>query len=494
MEQVFDVAIIGGGINGCSIAAAAASLGLKVILLEKDDLASKTSSSSTKLIHGGLRYLEHYHFALVKKSLDERQALLEFAPHLISPLPFIIPHHKNMRSRMLIRAGLFLYDHLSLKNKLPKSKVLDRSKQPEYFLPLQSQFTQGFLYYDCLTDDARLTLENALHAKKKGALILTQTELIEASVTNNLWVLTTQTKGLYSHAYARLVINVAGPWVEKVNQRLQLNSSFKISLVKGSHFLLPKLYEGNYAYLLQNKDKRVVFVIPYYDYSLIGTTDVALSENLDAIAISEEEIMYLFASINTYFTQNFSEKNIVATWSGVRPLLFSEKKSLQALSRDYQYEFIQDPTPAIIVYGGKITTHRQLAFEIMNKLSTFFSSLPEINSSPIVPGAYFPHGTYDKYVSFAKKKYAWLPEPLLNRFLHTYGVQTDILLKDCSELKDLGKDFGHGLFQREVDYLVEEEWATCVQDILWRRTKLGFSFSDKNIKQLTDYLDSKQNR
>ena len=320
MEHVFDVAIIGGGINGCGCAADAALRGLSVVLCEQDDLASKTSSKSTKLIHGGLRYLEHFDFALVKKALDERQKLLHLAPHLVHPLPIVIPYQKYMRPLWMLRIGLFLYDHLSLANKLPRTKLIRSRQRPNYFDPLNKDLNQGFLFYDCATDDARLTLANAMQAKEHGATILPQTKLIGANATDGQWRLTLQKKtGDLFQITAKSLINTTGPWVNTISQLLHTPLKHTLSLVKGSHLVVQKLYEGEHAYMLQHEDKRIVFAIPYHGYTMVGTTDVVFSGDIDNLQIESEEINYLCSITNQYFNKKINESDIITSWSGIRP-------------------------------------------------------------------------------------------------------------------------------------------------------------------------------
>lgn len=490
MDQVFDLAVIGGGINGCGIAADAATRGLSVILIEKDDLASKTSSSSSKLIHGGLRYLEYYDFSLVKKALNERQLLLELAPHLVHPLPFVLPYQKNLRPTWLIRTALFLYDNLSRKNKLPHSKLIRRIAQSSYFAPLLADYTKGFLFYDCATDDTRLTIANALQAKNYGAHIYTNTKLIKTAVVNKIWHLTAEKKDSQQFLIkSKAIVNATGPWVEATNQLLNIPSHYQMSLVKGSHLLLPKLYDGNHAYLLQNKDKRIVFVIPYCGYTMIGTTDVAFQGSLNEVAISPEEIDYLFELVSHYFNWQLNKKDIITTWSGIRPLLASQGEELKALTRDYSTCFTEDPAPAVIIYGGKITTYRQSSADTVNKLQTIFSSLaPSKTAFLPLPGAPSLATSFEDYLQQARKNYFWLDEELRERYLKTYGTRIELVLANCHQKADLGYYFGEGLYQVEVDYLCNEEWAQNCDDILWRRTKLGLTFSAENKAILADYL------
>jgi glycerol-3-phosphate dehydrogenase len=496
MRGSFDVAVLGGGINGCGIAAEAAMRGLSVILIEKDDLASKTSSSSSKLIHGGLRYLEQYDFALVKKSLDERQTLLNLAPHLVYPLPFVLPYLPSMRPFWLLKTGLFFYNHLSFKNKLKKSKTITRSKNSDFFIPLSEDIMKGFLFYDCATDDSRLTISNAIQAKEYGANIYTRTELLNAKPQNDLWqLLIKPTFSAEETIQAKVIINATGPWVEKVNQKLEIPSQYHLSLVKGSHLVFKQLYQGDQAYLLQNMDKRVVFVTPFHGYTLVGTTDVPFSEDLDSFGISYHEIEYLLKLINFYFKKQLNPEDIIHCWSGVRPLISMPGHSPQSLNRGYAYNFVQKPAPAISIYGGKITTYRQLSKEIINQLKPVFPTLKaSISDVTPLPGAKLGTLSFSEYKIYAKKKYSWLEASLLDRLLNTYGSKTELILQDCHQLSDLGIHFGQTLFQKEVDYLLSEEWASDTESILWRRTKLGLSFHPSNIIRLKEYLESKDPR
>ncbi|WED44110.1 glycerol-3-phosphate dehydrogenase [Legionella cardiaca] len=489
MEQVFDVAVIGGGINGCGVAADAAQRGLSVILFEQEDLASKTSSSSSKLIHGGIRYLEYYDFKLVKKALDERQRLLSLAPHLIHPLPFVLPYEQNMRPAWLLRTGLFLYDNLSRKNKLPRSKLLRRKQHPTYFSLLKEKYNKGFLFYDCATDDSRLTITNALQAKTYGASIHNYTKLIQATTKDGMWHLTIKTLSNEEQLIkAKTVVNATGPWVESINNLLQIPNQYQMSLVKGSHLVVHRLYEGEHAYLLQHLDGRIVFIVPYQGYTMIGTTDVAFKGSLDEVNISNDEVDYLCNLVNNYLRCDIQRENIINTWSGVRPLLAAAGE-LKTLSRDYTYTYTDSPAPAVTIYGGKITTYRQLALESVNELRTVFPYLSksETSNTPL-PGARLQDMSYKEYLVFAREKYFWLPEDLKERYLSSYGTHTELLLAGCKKMADLGHDFGNSLYQLEVDYLCREEWALTCEDILWRRTKLGLNFPPENTQALTEYL------
>lgn len=484
-SSAYDVVIIGGGINGCGCAADAALRGLSVLLCEKDDLASKTSSSSSKLIHGGLRYLEHLEFNMVKKSLDERQRLFTLAPHLIRPLTFVLPHHRKQRPLWVLRAGLFLYDNLSRTNQLPKSRCIQRKKDIAFFTPLNDALQKGFIYADATTDDARLTIANALQARAHGASILTRTTLIAAKPMNNQWELTLQTTGKPPYRVtAKTVINATGPWVKPINQLFDIPCHYPISLVKGSHLVVKALYEGPQGYVLQHDDKRIVFVVPYHGYTMIGTTDIALEPPLDAVEIDSTETAYLLALVNQYFKKQLTENDIISSWSGVRTLLAAKGKSAKALSRDIAYHYSKHPAPITTIYSGKITTYRQLAAEAINTLRDVFPNLPASKTAH-TPLVGLPTATYNEETA---ARYPWLEPSILQRYIESYGTATDTILVDCKKPADLGMHFGHQLYEAEVDYLIRHEWALTMDDILWRRTKLGLRFSDDDKKKLCDYL------
>jgi len=492
MDQVFDVAIIGGGINGCGCAADAALRGLSVVLFEKDDLASKTSSSSTKLIHGGLRYLEYYEFSLVKKALEERQVLLNLAPHLVQPQSFVLPYQKHMRPTWLLRIGLFFYDHLSRKNRLPKSQFVHRGPKNSYFTPLIDQLKEGFVFYDASTDDARLTISIAKQAKENGASIRPHSTVIKTEIKNGLWQLTIQNKaGIQSLVVAKTLINAAGPWVDSIARITKIQAPQKMALIKGSHIIVPKIYEGNQAYFLQHPDNRIVFVIPYHGFSMVGTTDVLFTGSLDEVHISDEEIDYLTNLVNSYFKIKINKKDIVYTWSGVRPLLADEDRDYKSLSRDYSFSFTTEPAPIITIYGGKITTYRQLAEEVVNQLEVIFPSLSESQTQyKPLPGAVFNNLDFAAYVRFAEAKYSWLDQELLKRYLFSYGSCLESFLSHCKSVNDMGIHFGASLYQVEVDYLIKEEWATDCEDILNRRTKLILAMDENSQHGLAAYLNT----
>ncbi|MGC1181586.1 glycerol-3-phosphate dehydrogenase [Legionella sp.] len=492
MDQVFDVAIIGGGINGCGCAADAALRGLSVILLEREDLASNTSSNSTKLIHGGLRYLENYEFALVKKAITERQRLLNLAPHLVHPQAFVLPYEKHMRPAWFLRLGLFLYDYLNRKNRLPKCKNINRKKNELYFTPLRNDLDHGFLFYYGAADDARLTIVNAIQAKNHGANIKTYSTVTHAQTIDNLWQLTVQPQtGPEYKIHAKTLINAAGPWVKAVEQLTKISNHQKISLIKGSHIVVPPVYEGNHAYFLQHHDKRVIFVIPYHGFSMIGTTDVPVTEQPDKVSISDEEINYLLNLVNLYFKTKVSKKEVFYTWSGVRSLLANTNKEAQSLSRDYNFEFSLKPAPVITIYGGKITTYRQLAEEAVNQLIAVFPQIkPSTTTTTPLPGATFEQMKFEHYIHYAKTKYQWMNPKLFNRYLYTYGTLMEKFLVLCTSEHSLGKKYGTDLYQVEVDYLILEEWARHCDDILKRRTRLSLTMDAISKKELAAYLDN----
>lgn len=495
-SPIYDVAIIGGGINGCGCAADAALRGLSVFLCEQGDIASQTSSRSSQLIHGGLRYLEHYDLALVKKALDEQQVLMNVAPHLVHPLPFVLPCDPTGRPQWLLQAGLFLYDHLSQANELPHRKHLYRQAHASYFIPLKETIQESFLFYDCKTNDARLTLVNALQAHQHQAHIATHTMLINAKIKGTHWELTLKSalKGTYI-IQAKAVINAAGPWIQPVSDILQTSLQHHVSLVKGSHLVVHKLYEGEHAYLLQSPDQRIIFVIPFHGYSLIGTTDVPYEGDLNHLSMSPEEISYLANMIEHTFKKPINPADIITNWSGVRTLISPKNPASQAqaaaLSRDYEIIFNHEPAPVVTIYGGKITTYRQLAQQAVDTLSAIFPNLASSKTQfTSLPGANFHQKTFAAYQQDARDRYHWVEEDILNHYLHTYGTLIDKILQNCHAMADLGLRFTPILYQKEVDYLIQHEWATCVEDILWRRTKLGLSIEAEDYRKLMGYLHS----
>lgn len=494
-NKIYDVCIIGGGINGTAIAADAAGRGLTTVLCEQNDLASGTSSKSSKLIHGGLRYLEQYEFDLVRKALAEREILLRRAPHLIQPLELVLPVQAKLRSPFLIRIGLFLYDHLSKRKIIPKSKKI-KLRHDGRGKPLQNNYEIGFSYYDCVCDDARLVIANALAAKEHGAEILPHREVTQVTRGSDYWSITIVNKltGAEKTIAAKALINASGPWLDQLNNKFNLTQTAHSELVQGSHIVVAKFYCGDQAYILQAEDKRIIFVIPYLeDYLLIGTTDVAFNSDLQNVAIHEDEITYLCENMNQYFNKVISAKDVIWSYAGVRSLVADEHQALAEVTRDFKIEChdAANKMPYLTVYGGKITTHRVLAEAVLAKLQTYFPDLakPWTANSPL-PGGDIEQGNISQFLNYVIHKYDWLPKQLALRYVKNYGSLVDKLLENCHSLADLGVDFGNQLYQVEVEYLIINEWACSAEDILWRRTKLGLRANLEMQEGLTSFLDS----
>jgi len=489
LADCYDLAVIGGGINGVGIAADAAGRGLKVFLCEKDDLAQHTSSASSKLIHGGLRYLEHYEFRLVREALAEREVLLAKAPHIVKPMRFVLPHRPHLRPAWMIRAGLFLYDHLGKRKRLGASRSLRFG--PGY--PLKPAITRGFEYADCAVDDARLVVLNAMAAREHGADILTRTRCLRAERVDGLWQVDLQhADGSLQNIRARALVNAAGPWVASfIKDDLKLDAPYGIRLIQGSHLIVPRLYEGDHAYILQNEDQRIVFCIPYLDrFTLIGTTDREYSGDPAKVAITEQETDYLLKVVNAHFNHQLSRGDILHTYSGVRPLCNDESDNPSAVTRDYTLALsaAHGEAPLLSVFGGKLTTYRKLAESAMAELKPFFSQMGQSWTAhaalPGGEGMSTPQALVDELLS----RHQWLVPDIAKRWAVTYGSRTWQLLEGVTGPDDLGQAIGGGLFTREVDYLRETEWAVSTQDILWRRTKLGLFTSATEQRALADYL------
>ena len=493
-DGIYDIAVIGGGINGCGIARDAAGRGLSVALFEKNDLASGTSSSSTKLIHGGLRYLEHYEFRLVRESLKEREVLLAMAPHISWPMRFILPHLKGLRPAWLIRLGLFLYDHLGGRKVLPGCRSIDLKTDPAG-VPLKKEMTKAFEYSDCWVDDARLVVLTAMDAAARGAEINVRTEVLSATREKDHWQIKTQDQvsGTQTTIKAAVLVNAAGPWVADVlNQRLRSNSTSKVRLVKGSHIVLKKLFDHDRAYIFQNADARIIFAIPYEkNFTLVGTTDVDYHDDPKDVSATAEEISYLCTAAETYFSVPVLQENVVWTYSGVRPLFDSGEESAQKATRDYVLELdAPNGAPALLnVFGGKITTFRRLAEEAMEKLSTALkpNSGPWTDNAKL-PGGNFPVDQFERIKSDLQNKYAGCAPDLIARYARSYGTLTEQMLEGVNGPDDLGADFGGGLYQKEIEYLLKNEWAMTVEDILWRRTKLGLRLKPEEVEYLSQWL------
>ncbi|MEM6651461.1 MAG: glycerol-3-phosphate dehydrogenase [Pseudomonadota bacterium] len=494
---MYDLFIIGGGINGAGIARDAAGRGLRVLLCEKDDLAAHTSSASTKLIHGGLRYLEHYDFPLVRKALIEREVLLRAAPHIIWPLRFVLPHHQDMRPAWLIRLGLFLYDHLGGRKILPPTKSLNRNNS-KVFQPLRADFVKGFEYSDCWVDDARLVVLNAMDAADRGATILTRTECTGLDCNGETWTATLQPEGRTERKIeARAVVNAAGPWVDTLSQQAGAQHNRpSVRLVKGSHIIVPKLYDDDRCFFFQAGDGRIVFAIPYErgKFTLIGTTDLAYSGDLNAVTASAEEIDYLCAIANTYFEQQISPSDVVATYSGVRPLFDDHAENASSVTRDYVLKFLDETSaPFLSVIGGKITTYRKLAEDVLKQLAPHFpqASAAWTDDQPL-PGGDIENGDFDAFEAISAQAYPWLDAATHYRLARAYGTRLQRVLRGAKAPSDLGEHFGAGLYEKEVAYLVAHEFARSVDDIVWRRTKLGLHLSSAQLERLRDRLETQQ--
>lgn len=490
--ELYDVLVIGGGINGTGIAADCAGRGLQVLLCEQHDLASATSSNSSKLIHGGLRYLEHYEFRLVKEALAEREVLLKNAPHIMWPMIFRLPHQPHLRPAWLIRTGLFLYDHLAKRVTLPASRGIRFGEDS----PLQSQFKKGFEYADGWVDDSRLVVSNALLAQQHGAHIATRTRCLQARRQQDHWLVTLQSAQQTTYQIkAKAIVNAGGPWVARLfDEALEEKSPQNIRLVKGSHIVVPRLHDQPHAYMLQNQDQRIVFVIPFEDnFTLIGTTDVEYHGDPAGVRISDEEIQYLLQISNSYFKQQLTATDIVSSFSGVRPLLDDESDSAQTVTRDYKLELSTQngQLPLLSVFGGKITTYRKLAEAATDKLAEFFPAAGKAwTATQPLPG-----GDFSAVAAFKAELatlYPWLPPALRQRYLRSYGSRTYFVLQQALSIADLGQHFGHGLFETEVRYLMVQEWACSAEDILWRRTKLGLYFNAQQTQALTEFIESQQ--
>ncbi len=461
----FDLLIVGGGINGAAIARDSAIRGARVLLVEKDDLAAHTSSASSKLIHGGLRYLEYGELRLVREALREREILLRTAPHIVRPLRFVLPHCRGMRPHWLIRSGLLVYDLLAWRGSLGRSRRVGR-RDAALLDPLQER-RRTLSYWDARVDDSRLVVLNALDAAEHGAEIATRTELLAARRDGELW------RARLSdgrQVAARTIVNAAGPWVADLLGRLSETSTSRVRLVKGSHIVVPALYSGDHAYILQQPDGRVVFALPFAGYTLIGTTDVPVARPEDAV-IGEEEVRYLCEAADRYFTRQVVPADVVWRYSGVRALHDDGAAEAKAVTRDYHLELDSDPGAKLLsVFGGKITTARALAEEALDRLgvegrrSSGWRALPGGDLTPA-------------FLDWLEALRAWMPPPLLARLSAAYGTRLRDLLAGAAGLDALGRPFGAGLYEAEVRYLRDREFARTADDVLWRRTKLGLTMS-----------------
>jgi D-erythritol 1-phosphate dehydrogenase len=476
MTDVFDLLVIGGGINGAGIARDAAGRGLSVLLAEKGDVAEGTSSRSGKLIHGGLRYLEYYEFRLVREALIEREVLLRAAPHIVWPLRFVLPHSREQRPAWMIRLGLFLYDHLGGREKLPGTRRLNLRRDPEG-LAVKDTFRTAFEYSDCWVEDARLVVLNLIDAEKLGAEIFTRTEVANARREDGLWrVRLRAADGGARDVWARGLANAAGPWVEQIiTGVLGANSSRRIRLVKGSHIIVRKFWEGSHAYLLQNDDKRVIFVNPYEgDLCLIGTTDIPYEGRAEQVAVEAAERDYLCRVVNKYMRAQISPADIVHEYSGVRPLYDDNAANPSAVTRDYAFDVEggEGRAPLLSVFGGKLTTFRKLAEHALQKLAPFYPQMGDdwTRTAPL-PGGDMPNADFDAFCAGVRRQFAFLPLDLALHYARQYGTRTADLLGGTSSMADLGRHFGGRLYQREGEFLRRTEWARTGEDVLTRRTK-----------------------
>jgi glycerol-3-phosphate dehydrogenase len=490
----YDLLVIGGGINGAGIARDAAGRGLSVLLCEKGDLASGTSSASSKLIHGGLRYLEYGEFRLVRESLMEREVLLAAAPHIIWPLRFVLPHDASLRPRPLIRLGLFLYDHLGGRRTLPGTEAVKLRRDPRG-APLQARITDGFVYSDCWVQDARLVVLNARDAAARGSTILTRTEVKSARREGELWRATIRAEGGSTREVAaRILVNAAGPWVLDVVESAAVQTRAAIRLVKGSHIVVPKLYDGEQAYILQNDDRRIVFVIPYEGaFTLIGTTDVPFEGDPAGVAITPDEIRYLCRAVSRWFARPPQPEDVVWSYSGVRPLYDDQSSSVSAVTRDYVFDLDSSGgAPALTVFGGKITTYRRLAEHALEKLAPF---LPRAGAKwtarAKLPGGDLPGGDPAAFAAELRREFPFLDPGLALRLTRSYGSEARRMLDGAKTIEGLGRQFGAGLSEREVDWLVREEWARTPEDILWRRSKLGLRLRPDEAGALAGWLGAR---
>ncbi|MFM2485598.1 glycerol-3-phosphate dehydrogenase [Celerinatantimonas yamalensis] len=485
----YDLVVIGGGINGSGIAADAAERGLKVALFEANDFASATSSASSKLIHGGLRYLEHYEFRLVREALAEREVLLKKAPHLITPMRFRLPHRPHLRPAWMIRIGLFLYDHLAKRTTLPGSCAL---KFNPHQSALRAEITKGFEYSDGWVDDARLVVANVMHARDLGADVYNYTPCERAIRRGDRWIVNARSlqSGESYEVSAKALVNAGGPWVKSIFQeQLALKSPRGVRMIQGSHIVVPRIHKEDCAYILQNTDRRIVFVIPYmHQYSLIGTTDLEYHGDPRQAKITDKEIDYLCDVVNQHFKHNIRHEDIIWSYSGVRPLCDDESDSPQAITRDYTLELqdVQGQAPILSVFGGKLTTYRKLAEAAMNKLQPYLGCGECESEQSLLPGADCDPTQLAKQFT---TKYPFFDAEQCFRIAHAYGSNAQKWLAGAVSKEDLGQWFGEHISQAEVDYLVEYEWACSAEDILWRRTKLGILTDNKVKLQLEQYLE-----
>lgn len=491
-EADVDLLIIGGGINGAGIAREAARRGFSVMLVEKDDLAAHTSSASSKLIHGGLRYLEQFEFRLVRESLTERERLLAMAPHIVEPLQFVLPLTNASLPGWMVRGGLFLYDHLGGRGGLPASRPVELDED-SFGAGLKPIASTAFSYWDCKVQDSRLVILNAMDAAEHGAEILPRTELIDARRDGDGWITNLRDKAGEWTVRARALVNAAGPWAGELFDRLSSPGHRPgVRLVKGSHIVLPRLYPGEHAFILPGEDGRVVFAIPYEgEFTLVGTTDVECREPVERPTIGDDEVDYLLAVVGRTFTSAMSRSDIAWSYSGIRALSDDANSNPSQVTRDYRLDLdaADDAAPLLSVIGGKITTYRRLAERAMDELAALFPNRPRARAMmEVLPGGDIP--SLEEATRDFVALYPGLPDDLIHRLVRTYGSRTAALLGSARSVDDLGEHFGASLYAREVDYLVSQEWALTAEDILFRRTKLGLHLPAGSSDRLDAYLTS----
>ncbi len=490
--MVFDLFVIGGGINGCGIARDAAGRGLSVFLAEQNDLASGTSSASTKLIHGGLRYLEHYEFRLVREALIEREVLLQSAPHIIWPLRFVLPHHDGLRPRWMIRLGLFMYDHLGGRKILPATRSVDLTAD-ETGKPLKPEFTRGYEYSDCWVEDARLVVLNARDAKARGANIRTRTKVLSARRDGLEWLVEIEGSGGRQSIRAKALINSAGPWVSQVlGQVIGRNDPDKIRMVKGSHIVVDRLYDHDRCYIFQNADGRICFAIPYeQNYTLIGTTDEDHKGDPGKPEASDGEIDYLLKAVSEYFRKPVTRAQLKWTYSGIRPLYDDGASKAQEATRDYvlKLDTREGQAPVLSVFGGKITTARKLAESVMEDIKPFFPQMkgPWTSGSKL-PGGDIGHDAVEGRILELQKQYSFLKPANVRRLFRAYGTEVERILGGARFAADLGQSFGP-VTEKEIAYVRDNEWVVTAEDLLWRRSKLGLHMKPEEQQALRIYME-----
>ena len=492
--RTVDLLVVGGGINGAGIARDAAGRGLEVLLCEQDDLGSHTSSASTKLIHGGLRYLEHRDFRLVRHALREREVLLRNAPHIIWPMRFVLPHHAGLRPWWMIRLGLFLYDHLGGRVLLPPCASIDLGRHVSGNV-LQGRYRRAFEYSDCWVQDSRLVVLNARDAHARGAEVRTRTACVSLEPEGSSWtaVLADRVSGERVTVAARGVVNASGPWVGRIRSLAGGTGARQgVRLVKGSHIVVRKLFDHSHPYIFQSGDGRVLFAIPFEeDYTLLGTTDIEFEGAPGRVEITPQEVEYICAAANVYFENPVSPSDVVWSYAGIRPLFDDQAENASEVTRDYVLHLDLGPAPMLSVYGGKITTYRRLAEQAMDMLAGPL----RINGSrwtcdAPLPGGDIPNADIGDFTAQCAERYSWMPERLLRHCIRHYGTEIHVLLAGCRSADDLGEHFGAGLYAAEVDHLVEHEWARTAEDILWRRTRRGLGVSASDVDRLRAYLQA----